>query len=77
MILFGSLLSIISVFIEELSFKKYPKLSDILKIVMYSFLENLGYRQRTLRWRLQGIIDYFSKIHSWGEMTRKGFKKSK
>ncbi|HPN30562.1 MAG TPA: glycosyltransferase [bacterium] len=71
----GVILSILSVFIEELSFKKYPKLGDILKIVYYSFLENLGYRQLTLVWRLQGIVDYFSNVQSWGEMTRSGFNK--
>jgi cellulose synthase/poly-beta-1,6-N-acetylglucosamine synthase-like glycosyltransferase len=67
----GVILSILSVFIEELSFKKYPNLSDILKIVYYSFLENLGYRQLTLVWRLQGIVDYFGNVQTWGEMTRR------
>ncbi|HPP86793.1 MAG TPA: glycosyltransferase [bacterium] len=71
----GVLISILSIFIEEFSFKKYPRLSDILKIVYYSFLENLGYRQLTLVWRLQGIIDYFSNVQTWGEMTRAGFNK--
>jgi len=71
----GVLISILSVFIEEFSFKKYPSLDDILKIVFFSFLENLGYRQLTLIWRLQGIVDYFSNVQTWGEMKRTGFNK--
>lgn len=70
----GVILSLLSIFIEELSFKKYPNVTDVLKIVYFSFLENLGYRQLTLIWRLQGIIDYFGNVQTWGEMTRSGFK---
>jgi hypothetical protein len=41
---------------------------------LYSFLENLGYRQIHAWWQLKGLIDFFKGKKSWGKMIRKGFK---
>ena len=75
--LYGVLLSILSILIEELSFKKYPNFFDVITICFYALIENLWYRQMTLVWRVRGVKDYFMKVHSWGEMTRKGFNGQK
>ncbi|MGP3778762.1 glycosyltransferase [Halanaerobium saccharolyticum] len=72
-ILMGVLLSIISLFFEEMTFHKYSKLSDKLTLVFYAFLENFGYRQLHTIWRLRGLFDYFSKKESWGSQKRKRF----
>jgi hypothetical protein len=37
-------------------------------------LENLGYRQLTVWWRLRGVVSFIRGKKSWGKMTRKGFK---
>ena len=73
-ILLGVLLSTISVLFEELTFRKYTKLGDILKLFVFSVLENFGYRQLHTWWRLQGIFDIVRGKSEWGEQKRKKFR---
>lgn len=72
-VVYGTLLSVASVVLEELSFRRYPRVTDLLRLAAYSVLENLGYRQIATWWRIVGIIDYFRGRHAWGTMKRKGF----
>ncbi|RAK06365.1 cellulose synthase/poly-beta-1,6-N-acetylglucosamine synthase-like glycosyltransferase [Halanaerobium saccharolyticum] len=72
-VLMGILLSIISLLFEEMTFHKYNKLSDKLSLILYAFLENLGYKQLHTYWRLRGIIDLILKKESWGTQKRKNF----
>ena len=70
---YGSLLSVASVALEELSFRRYPKLTDLLRLTAYGVLENFGYRQIATWWRVVGIVDYYRGRRGWGAMKRKGF----
>jgi cellulose synthase/poly-beta-1,6-N-acetylglucosamine synthase-like glycosyltransferase len=70
-ILSGSLLSIASIVLDELSFQRFPRLSHVLQLVFYGLAENFGYRQLTLWWRVQGMVDYWRGKKPWGEMLRK------
>jgi cellulose synthase/poly-beta-1,6-N-acetylglucosamine synthase-like glycosyltransferase len=72
-IVYGSLLSVAAVVLEELSFRRYPKATDLLRLAAYGVLENFGYRQLTTWWRIVGVVDYFRGKKGWGTMTRKGF----
>ncbi len=72
-VLFGILLSIAAILLEELSFRAYPKWMDIFKMCFYAIIENLGYRHLTLIWRIKGFWSYFRGSQQWGAMTRKGF----
>jgi len=36
-------------------------------------LENLGYRQLTVYWRLRGIVAFLRGRTEWGSMNRQGF----
>ena len=74
-VLYGALLSVIAVILEELSFRRYPRLMDLLRLAAYGVLENFGYRQLTTWWRLMGVVDYLRGKQAWGVMTRKGFSK--
>jgi len=65
-----------SVVLEEISFRRYPGISDIAKLVAASLLENFGYRQLTLLWRLKGTWDYLNGKTAWGKMERKGFARN-
>ncbi len=76
-VLFGVLLSVAAVLAEELSFQRYRTLPQLLALLGIAVLENLGYRQLNLWWRLKGVFSYLRGGHQWGEMTRKGFAKSK
>ncbi len=72
-IAYGAVISVGSVLLEELSFRRYPRVSDLLTLALVGIAENFGYRQLTTWWRLRGIVDYFRKKQGWGTMIRKGF----
>lgn len=76
-VLLGVLLSITSIFFEEMTFRKYENLSEKLNIILYSILENFGYKQLHTLWRLQGILDLFFKKQGWGQQKRKSFSQEK
>jgi cellulose synthase/poly-beta-1,6-N-acetylglucosamine synthase-like glycosyltransferase len=74
-ILFGLLLSTGSVLLEEMTICKYPDPGDLLRLLAAAAMENLGYRQLTLLWRVQAISQVLLKRKgSWGEMERRGFQ---
>ena len=70
--LYGSIFSMAAVLLEEWSLRKYPKVSDIMKLFFYSLTETLWYRPLTVFWRMEGIWNLLRGNHSWGEMKRKG-----
>ncbi len=74
MVILGTNLSLTSLCLEEMSFKRYPRLKDVILMLGYAILENFGYRQIYTKTRLLGIIDYFIGKKHWGIMLRKGFK---
>ena len=75
-ILVGVILSTGAVVLEELFYRRYPKTSDIARLIAAAFLENFGYRQLTVWWRVKGFWDYFRGKTAWGKMERKGFAKT-
>ncbi len=74
-IIYGMIVSLISVLAEEVAFKTYSSYKDILILILYSFVENLGYRQVHAWWQVMGLIDFFKGKKSWGKMMRTGFEK--
>lgn len=75
-VVFGAVISLTSVLLEEMSFRRYPKVRHLLLLAAIGVIENFGYRQLTMWWRLKGVIDFFRKKQGWGVMTRKGFSKT-
>lgn len=73
-IIYGMVVSFIAVLAEEVAFKTYSNFKDVATLSLYSFLENLGYRQIHAWWQFKGLIDFFKGKKSWGKMIRKGFK---
>jgi cellulose synthase/poly-beta-1,6-N-acetylglucosamine synthase-like glycosyltransferase len=73
-ILLGVLLSVSAVFLEEISFHKYPDLRDVITLCVFAVLENFGYRQLTAWWRLRGLFESIFKRRGWGKARRKSFK---
>ena len=71
-VIFGVVLSLSSLVLEELSVRKYPKYSHIIILFFFSIFENFGYRQLHTWWRFKGIIDYLKGKKEWGKMERKG-----
>ncbi len=72
-ILYGIVLSIGAVLLEQYTFNKYPSVKQLLRLSLYGILENFGYRQLTTLFRIEGIIKYKKLKHSWGKMKRHNF----
>ena len=67
----GVMLSTSALVLEEMSFHVYPRVRDLLRLFAVAILENLGYRQLTLVWRLQGLYGWLcGELPEWGEMKR-------
>ncbi|WP_337867096.1 glycosyltransferase [Ignavibacterium sp.] len=74
-ILYGILLSVLSVILEELSFRKYPEIKHLLILFLTAIVENFGYRHLTTWWRFKGTVEFFLGKRSWGSMEKKGISK--
>jgi cellulose synthase/poly-beta-1,6-N-acetylglucosamine synthase-like glycosyltransferase len=71
--LYGTLLSLAAILMEEVSFHRYRRPADTLRLVFFAFVEPFGYRQITVWFRLKAFVRYFQGDHSWGRMKREGF----
>ncbi|ETT44866.1 glycosyltransferase [Paenibacillus sp. FSL H7-0942] len=69
----GYLLSVGALVLEEIAFKRYNKLSDLVKMLVYSALKFVGYHQLGVLWRLQGHVQFMQNNNSWGTMTRQSW----
>lgn len=72
-VIYGMIISLISILAEEIAFKTYSNFKDIFVLTCFSFLENIGYRQIHAWWQFMGLVDFFKGKKSWGKMIRKGF----
>ena len=60
--------------VEEWAFHRHERWRDLAMIVLASVVENVGYRQLTVVWRLEGWwASLRNKKQVWGVMTRSGF----
>jgi cellulose synthase/poly-beta-1,6-N-acetylglucosamine synthase-like glycosyltransferase len=73
---FGSIISVGTLLLEEISFGKYKGKREMLRLICFALIENIGYRQMTLLWRLKGVWSYLRGDKRWGTMKRKGFTSS-
>jgi len=71
-LLLGVLVSLISVVFQEISGHRYQGLKAWCILLLTSVLENVGYRQLTVVWRILGIVDWLRGKGHWGHMERKG-----
>lgn len=69
----GMMVSLATLILEELSFGTYPTWRDLRRMFLYAVVDNLGYRQMTLIWRIKGMWSFLRGQKQWGAMTRKGF----
>jgi cellulose synthase/poly-beta-1,6-N-acetylglucosamine synthase-like glycosyltransferase len=68
--------SMYAIFADEISYHRYNKKSDIIKLIFTGLLEPIIYHPMTVWWALRGNYDYFIKNKKdWGAMPRAGFKK--
>jgi cellulose synthase/poly-beta-1,6-N-acetylglucosamine synthase-like glycosyltransferase len=71
---YGLLISLIALFIEEVSFHRYPRWTDLLRGVAAAVAENFGYRQILAVWQVAGAAGAWRGRQAvWGTMQREGF----
>ena len=69
---YGGFLSVGAVLLEELTYRRYPRPRDLLVLLAYGMLENMGYRQLILFFRVQGTMKFLFGSHRWEKVMHKG-----
>jgi len=72
--LFGILFSFSAIFFEQISYKRYNGLREILMLFAFSLLEQFIYRQLTVWWRVKAFWNYRKGRKQWGTIQRKSFE---
>jgi len=72
-ILYGIFLSISAVLLEELSLRRYPGWVDLSKLLVFSVVENFGYRQLLSLFKVKAFWDVIRCRRQWRVMERDGF----
>ncbi len=75
-VLYGTLISVGAVLLEEVTFRRYRRVRDLLWMLAFGVLENFGYRQLTTWWRIRGWFDFLRNKRDWEPMPRKGFART-
>jgi cellulose synthase/poly-beta-1,6-N-acetylglucosamine synthase-like glycosyltransferase len=71
---YAILVTLAAMTVEELSFHKYDRWGDLRLMLAALVWENVGYRQLTAWWRLEGWWSGLTgRKQVWGTMTRQGF----
>ena len=70
--LVGILLSIAALALEEFNFRRHQRTRDVVRMVLYAVLENLGYRQLNDIWRVIALVDLARNKQGWGAQQRRG-----
>jgi hypothetical protein len=69
---YGTLLSMGSVVLEELTLRRYPTWKHVAVLMSYAVIENLGYRQMITLFRAHGVLQYFAGRKRWEAVEHKG-----
>ncbi len=70
---FGTALSIGTLALEETQLRRTPTAADLASIAVAAIVENFGYRQVNLVFRLAGIKRYLRRETGWSAVPRVGF----
>ena len=71
-VVYGSFLSVGSVLLEELTYHRYPRFRDLVTLLWYAVLENIGYRQLVLYYRVQGVWRFLRGFRQWERVVHVG-----
>ena len=76
-LLYAVVMTLAALVIEELSFRRYRGLRDILLAIWSAVEENFGYRQLNAWWRMGGSVEAWRRTRrDWGDMKRRGLGKT-
>lgn len=73
---FAVMFSIVAIYAEEATFKRYDTLKDLRMLVIAALLEPILFHPFTVYAAIRGNWEKLRGNTGWGNMTRKGFQKS-
>ena len=73
-IVYTVLVSALAVLLEDIAFRRYPRVWDLGRLLLGAVLENFGYRQLTVWWRVRAFWEYLRGDLTWGAMERQGVR---
>lgn len=73
-VLYGTILSVGALLLEENTFRKYPKIDQLLKLFLFAIIDNLGYRQLNTIYKVEAMIGFRKNRSSWGSIKRRTFQ---
>ena len=73
-IMYTVLVSALAVLLEDIAFRRYASVRDLGRLLIGAVLENFGFRQLTVWWRVRAFWEYFRGDLSWGAMERRGVR---
>jgi hypothetical protein len=71
-IMYTVLVSTLAVLLEDIAFRRYPHVRDLGLLLGAAILENFGFRQLTVWWRVRAFWEYLRGDLTWGAMERRG-----
>jgi cellulose synthase/poly-beta-1,6-N-acetylglucosamine synthase-like glycosyltransferase len=71
-LLYSVLVSVLAVLLEDIAFRRYPRIQDLAVLLGAAVLENIGYRQLTVWWRVRAFWEFWRGDLTWGAMERRG-----
>jgi cellulose synthase/poly-beta-1,6-N-acetylglucosamine synthase-like glycosyltransferase len=74
-VLFGTAISFGTLALEEVQLRRTPSARDLAIIGLAAVIENLGYRQANLAFRVYGMWRFFRKDARWASAGRAGFSR--
>ncbi len=72
-VVFGCALSVGTLVLEEQQLRRTPTARDLIRIGIAAVVENFGYRQVNLWYRLSGFRRFFRNDTTWAAVPRMGF----
>ncbi len=70
--LLSMMLSIFAVLLDDITFRRHARARDLALLILVSIVENIGYRQITVWWRVRSFWEYWRGQTGWGQMERRG-----
>jgi cellulose synthase/poly-beta-1,6-N-acetylglucosamine synthase-like glycosyltransferase len=75
-LMYTVLVSALAVLLEDIAFRRYPRTWDLGRLLLGALMENFGFRQLTVWWRVRAFWEYLRGDLSWGAMERRGVRGS-
>jgi len=72
---YGTVVTLVTLAVEEVTFHTYPRWRDLGAFVLASLLESFGYRQLSAWWRVRGLwAQLRGERPEWGTGARQTFE---